>query len=177
MRAKIRTAANVSVRLTVNGSPVTATVSARLLLSDFLRHTLALTGTHVGCEQGVCGACTVLLDGATARSCLVLAAQCDGAEITTIEGLSSTARARDVQEALAAHHGLQCGYCTPGFIVSAVELVEDPAAAELSDGDLRERLSGNLCRCTGYAGIVSAVKEVIAARGRGARTLAGERRR
>ncbi|HZD01612.1 MAG TPA: (2Fe-2S)-binding protein [Actinomycetes bacterium] len=164
MSAEAHVADAVPVRLVVNGSAVEETVPARLLLSDFLRHGLGLTGTHVGCEHGVCGACTVLLDRRAVRSCLVLAGQCEGAEVETIEGLSSSGRAAEVQEAFGRNQGLQCGFCTPGFVVSAVEVVEDPAAADLSDEGLRERLSGNLCRCTGYAGIVSAVKEVISGR-------------
>ncbi|HUZ51886.1 MAG TPA: (2Fe-2S)-binding protein [Streptosporangiaceae bacterium] len=154
----------VSVRLVVNGTPVEAVVPARLLLSDFLRHQLGLTGTHVGCEHGVCGACTVILDGRAVRSCLLLAAQCEGSEIETIEGLTASGRAVGVQQAFSRNHGLQCGFCTPGFIVSAVEIIEDPASAGMSTGELRERLAGNLCRCTGYAGIILAVKQVIAAR-------------
>jgi aerobic carbon-monoxide dehydrogenase small subunit len=150
----------VTVHLTVNGVPVTRTTSARRLLSDFLRHELGLRGTHVGCEQGVCGCCTVLLDGSSARSCLLLAAQCDGAEVTTIEGLSpQDGGLSAVQQAFRESHALQCGFCTPGFVVTVTEfLSEHPGRTEFTDGELREALSGNLCRCTGYQNIVAAVR-------------------
>jgi carbon-monoxide dehydrogenase small subunit len=154
----------VTLHCRVNGVARTATVEARLLLSDFLRHELGLTGTHVGCEHGVCGACTVLLNGRSARSCLTLAAQCATAEIQTIEGLTASGRAAEVQAAFGRHGGLQCGFCTPGFVVSVVELVEDPDTAGLSDVELRDRLAGNLCRCTGYAGIVAATRTLLAGR-------------
>jgi aerobic carbon-monoxide dehydrogenase small subunit len=148
-----------TIRLTVNGRPVAAEVEPRTHLADFLRETLLLTGTHLGCEQGVCGACTVLIDGAPARSCITYALACEGAEITTIEGLDDDAVARDLRAAFSREHGLQCGYCTPGMLVSARDIV-----TRLPDADerrVRLELSGNLCRCTGYLGIVRAVCAVL----------------
>jgi len=145
------------VRVSVNGREYQTSVPARLLLSDFLRHRLGLTGTHVGCEHGVCGACTVLLGGSAVRSCLLLAVQADGAEITTVEGLAPGAeRLHPVQEAFRDAHGLQCGFCTPGFLLSAVELLRDNASPD--DTTIRHALAGNLCRCTGYQNIVRAVR-------------------
>ena len=147
----------IALTVTVNGEPYSRTVEARRTLADFLRDDLGLTGTHLGCEHGVCGACTVLFEGDAVRSCLMFAAQADGAEVTTIEGLSQ----RDggltpVQAAFQAEHGLQCGYCTPGFVVSVhAFLAEQP---DPSDEEIRDALSGNLCRCTGYQGIIAAVK-------------------
>jgi carbon-monoxide dehydrogenase small subunit len=151
---------SVNVTMTVNGRPVERPTSSRRLLSDFLRHELGLRGTHVGCEHGVCGCCTVLVDGRSARSCLLLAAQCTGAEITTIEGLSpGDGGLSPVQRAFRESHALQCGFCTPGFIVTVTEfLAERNGVAELSDEEIREGLSGNLCRCTGYQNIVGAVR-------------------
>ncbi|MFP4635758.1 MAG: (2Fe-2S)-binding protein [Nitriliruptoraceae bacterium] len=148
----------VEVTVTVNGLPRSATVSTRRLLSDLLRHDLRLTGTHVGCEHGVCGACTVLLDGAPVRSCLTLAVSVDGRDITTIEGLAADdGSLHPVQAAFLDNHGLQCGFCTPGFVVSACGfLAEHP---EPDDEEIREGMAGNLCRCTGYAGILDAVKQ------------------
>jgi carbon-monoxide dehydrogenase small subunit len=144
------------VHLVVNGVPRTATVPARRLLSDCLRRDLRLTGTHVGCEHGVCGACTVLVDGVAVRSCLMLAVSADGSRITTVEGLASAdGKLSPVQQAFADCHGLQCGFCTPGFltmITAALTLNPDPTPAEA-----REIISGNLCRCTGYQNIVRAV--------------------
>jgi len=147
----------VSLRLMVNGERIARTVEARRTLADFLRDDLSLTGTHLGCEHGVCGACTVLLNGDAVRSCLMFAAQADGAEVTTIEGLSEPAGGlTPIQAAFQAEHGLQCGYCTPGFVVSAhAFLAEHPNP---SDEEIREAMSGNLCRCTGYQGIIAAVK-------------------
>ncbi len=144
------------VRLTVNGIPRSATVEARRLLSDLLRHDLELTGTHVGCEHGVCGACTVLLDGEAIRSCLTLAVAVDGRSITTIEGLAAAdGTLHPVQQAFQDHHGLQCGFCTPGFVLTACSLLAEQPDV---DGEgIRDGLSGNLCRCTGYAGILAAV--------------------
>jgi carbon-monoxide dehydrogenase small subunit len=148
-----------SFECSVNGSACRATVESRRTLADFLREDRGLTGTHLGCEHGVCGACTVLVDGAAVRSCLMFAAQVDGCEVTTIEGLASAdGTLSPLQEAFREHHGLQCGFCTPGFIVSATAFLEDhpdPSAAEI-----REALSGNLCRCTGYQGILRAVASV-----------------
>jgi carbon-monoxide dehydrogenase small subunit len=160
-----------AVTMTVNGRRVTLTVPARLTLADCLREELQLRGTHLGCEHGVCGACTVMLDGRTVRSCITFAVQADGAEVTTIEGVSPPdGSLNPVQEALRRHHGLQCGFCTPGFVLTIQELIADNPAA--SDEEIREALSGNLCRCTGYQGIVAAAKE--AARDR---TAADERSR
>jgi carbon-monoxide dehydrogenase small subunit len=143
------------VRMAVNGLAVERVVEARRLLSDFLREDLGLTGTHVGCEHGVCGACTVLVDGESARSCLLLAAQLDGATVTTIEGLTPAAGLSPLQEAFRACHGLQCGFCTPGMIVVAHELLARNAAPTAEE--IREALAANLCMCTGYVNIVRAV--------------------
>ena len=146
----------LAVRVKVNGRDYAASVPPRLLLSDFLRHHLRLTGTHVGCEHGVCGACTILVNGEAARSCLMLAVQADGAEITTIEGLMKDGVLHPLQEAFRQHHGLQCGFCTPGMLLTALDLLRvhpDP-----SDAEIREGLSAVLCRCTGYHGIVKAVR-------------------
>jgi carbon-monoxide dehydrogenase small subunit len=145
------------IRVTVNGEPHVTTVAVRELLSDFLRHGLGLTGTHVGCEHGVCGACTVLVDGEPHRSCLLLAVQSDGLDITTVEGLlGEGGRLHPVMEAMSETHGLQCGFCTPGFVVRIVSLLsENPRPTR--DEIVRE-LSGNICRCTGYQGIIDAVE-------------------
>jgi carbon-monoxide dehydrogenase small subunit len=150
----------VTVRLAVNGEPVERVTSVRRLLSDFLRHELGLRGTHVGCEHGVCGCCTVLVDGRSARSCLMLAAQCDGATVTTVEGLSpDDGGLSAVQRSLRESHGLQCGFCTPGFVVTITEFLEENASrTDFTDDEIREGLSGNLCRCTGYQNIVTAVR-------------------
>ena len=143
------------IALSVNGTSYRREVESRMLLSDFLRHELMLAGTHVGCEHGVCGACTILLDGAPVRSCLMLAVQADGHELSTVEGLASEAGLHPVQQAMHEHHGLQCGYCTPGILMTmAAYLKEKPSPSE---DDLREALSGNLCRCTGYQNIVDAM--------------------
>ena len=145
----------VRVSVTVNGRAYERDAPARMLLADFLRGTLGLTGTHVGCEHGVCGACTVLIDGVSVRSCLTFAAQCEGVEIVTVEGLGDVLELSALQEAFRKHHALQCGFCTPGLIVAATALLErqpDPSADEV-----REGLAGNLCRCTGYGRIVKAV--------------------
>jgi carbon-monoxide dehydrogenase small subunit len=148
-------AEKVAVRMTVNEELIERDVEPRLLLADFLRHELGLTGTHVGCEHGVCGACTVMVDGATARSCLLFAAQLDGASVTTVEGLATDASTRALERAFHEHHALQCGYCTPGFLLAAREfLAENPRPSEQ---DVRVALSGNLCRCTGYLNIIDAV--------------------
>jgi carbon-monoxide dehydrogenase small subunit len=145
----------LDVRLTVNGVPREARVPARRLLSDFLRHDLGLTGTHVGCEHGVCGACTVLLDGRPARSCLMFAATGQGHEVTTVEGLGSVDAKSPVQQAFTDCHGLQCGFCTPGFLTAVTAfLAENPQPTE---EQAREAVSGNLCRCTGYQNIVRSV--------------------
>jgi carbon-monoxide dehydrogenase small subunit len=146
----------VTVRLTVNGAPREGRCAPRKLLVDFLREDLALTGTHVGCEHGICGACTVLIDGQAARSCLMLAVQADGVEITTVEGLMRDGVLHPLQEAFRRHHGLQCGFCTPGMLLTALDLLQvnpDPTETEV-----REGLAAVLCRCTGYHGIVKAVR-------------------
>jgi aerobic-type carbon monoxide dehydrogenase small subunit (CoxS/CutS family) len=146
----------LDVRLTLNGQPVERQVEERRSLADFLRHDLGLTGTHVGCEHGVCGACTVLVNGRSARSCLLFAAQVDGASVTTIEGLTPLDGLSPLQAAFRESFALQCGFCTPGMIVASHELlVENPAP---SDAEIREALSGNLCMCTGYVNIVRAVQ-------------------
>jgi carbon-monoxide dehydrogenase small subunit len=151
----------LAVTLTVNGQPRQVLVEARKTLADTLREDCGLTGTHLGCEHGVCGACTVLLDGAAVRSCLVFAVQAEGAEVTTIEGLSPTDGSLSVvQEAFRQCHGLQCGFCTPGFVVSATAFLQDHP--DPSEEELREGLSGNLCRCTGYQGILAAVRQAAA---------------
>jgi aerobic-type carbon monoxide dehydrogenase small subunit (CoxS/CutS family) len=148
-----------AVAFTLNGKPLERTVDGRLLLSDFLRHDLEFTGTHVGCEHGVCGSCTVLVDGNPARSCLMLAVQADGHAIETVEGLAAEAAPLSpLQAAFRKHHALQCGYCTPGFLMSATALLR--TTAHPTRLEIREALSGNLCRCTGYSGIVDAVDEV-----------------
>jgi carbon-monoxide dehydrogenase small subunit len=144
-----------SVEITVNGQTYNKQVEPRRLLSDFLREDLDLRGTHVGCEHGICGACTVLMNGNTVRSCLMFAVQANGAEITTIEGLAKNGELHPLQEGFWENHGLQCGFCTPGFLLSACELLErnpDPTEKEV-----REGLSGNMCRCTGYQHIVESV--------------------
>jgi carbon-monoxide dehydrogenase small subunit len=150
------------IALRVNGAERRGTAPARTTLADFLRSELDLTGTHLGCEHGVCGACTVLLDGAAVRSCLVLAVQARGAEVTTVEGLAQDERGRALQRAFRSEHALQCGFCTPGFLLTALELLDDPAAAELTDEEIREAISGTLCRCTGYESIVAAVRVAAA---------------
>jgi aerobic carbon-monoxide dehydrogenase small subunit len=164
------------VRLTVNGATRTATVPARRLLSDCIRHDLRLTGTHVGCEHGVCGACTVLLDGVPVRSCLLLAVSADGADITTVEGLAEPdGTLSAVQQAFAECHGLQCGFCTPGFLTTITAGLR--AVPEPSDEQAREMVGGNLCRCTGYQNIVAAVHRAAELRRGLAAGQAGEARR
>ena len=145
-----------SVRVIVNGQRHEAEVEPRLLLADFIRHHLHLTGTHIGCEHGVCGACTILVDGVSVRSCLLLAPQADGAEITTVEGLTPAAALSPLQAAFQDHHALQCGFCTPGMLVTAHELLRDNP--QPTDTEIREAISGNLCRCTGYQNIVLAIR-------------------
>ncbi len=144
------------VRVTVNGALHEREVEPRLLLSDFLRHDLGLTGTHVGCEHGVCGACTVLLDGAAVRSCLLFAIQADGREIGTVEGLAEGNELHPIQAAFRQTHALQCGFCTPGFLMTLVPFLADNPAP--TDDEIREALGGHLCRCTGYHNIVLAVR-------------------
>jgi carbon-monoxide dehydrogenase small subunit len=147
-----------TVRVRVNGSDYERTVEPRLLLSDFIRHELGLRGTHVGCEHGVCGCCTVRVDGAATRSCLMFAVQADGSEILTIEGMANGPELHPIQAAFHETHALQCGFCTPGFVIAIQELLEQNPRADLSDEEIREGISGNLCRCTGYQNIVEAVK-------------------
>lgn len=150
----------VAVALTVNDEQVKADVSSRMLLSDFLRHELGLTGTHVGCEHGVCGACTVILDGVAARSCLTLAVQASGASVRTIESVAPDEnKLHPLQEAFRECHALQCGYCTPGMIMNVLSTFESGEVLDLSDEGIRLILAGNLCRCTGYQNIVEAVRQ------------------
>lgn len=142
----------------VNGKQYTRSVEARLLLSDFLRQDLGLTGTHVGCEHGVCGACTVIIDGDPVRACLLFAVQIDGRSVTTVEGLGDDEKLHPLQEAFREHHGLQCGFCTPGFLTTLAGYMAKHPLPE-SDEELRKLLAGNLCRCTGYQNIVAAVRD------------------
>jgi aerobic carbon-monoxide dehydrogenase small subunit len=154
------------VELTVNGEAHAASVEPRVTLADFLREQCGLTGTHLGCEHGVCGACTVLVDGAAVRACLMFAVQAAGAEVTTIEGIGSPdGDLSPVQAAFRDCHGLQCGFCTPGFVVSVTAFLRDNPNP--TDQQMREALSGNLCRCTGYQGIVQAVRQAAGAAARG----------
>jgi aerobic carbon-monoxide dehydrogenase small subunit len=146
------------IRVTVNGVEQSSDVEPRLLLVHYLRDTLNLTGTHVGCDTGQCGACTVLMDGEAVKSCMVLAAQADGAKITTVEGLAQNGEYHPIQKGFWEKHGLQCGFCTPGMMMAAVCLIKDSGGQELTDDEIREQLEGNLCRCTGYQNIVSAVR-------------------
>ena len=147
-----------TITLVVNGDSVRETVEARQSLVDFLRETLALTGSHVGCEHGVCGACTVRVDGAIVRGCLMLAVQCDGARVETIEGLSDAGEIADLQEAFVRRNALQCGFCTPGMLIGAQALL---ARAGVPSRDMiREHMSGNYCRCTGYQAIVDAIESI-----------------
>ena len=151
----------VRVTLTLNGRKLSADAEPRLLLSDFLRHGIGLTGTHVGCEHGICGSCTVLIDGVAQRSCLTLAVQVEGRDVRTVESLAAAdGTLNPLQQAMRANHGLQCGFCTPGILMSFTDFLgRNPHPTE---AEIREVLSGHLCRCTGYAGIVAAVKEVAA---------------
>ena len=146
----------VTVRLKVNGVAREGRCDARTLLADFLRENLALTGTHVGCEHGICGACTILFNGEAARSCIMLAVQADGAELTTVEGLAKDGKLHPLQEAFREHHGLQCGFCTPGMLMTAIDLLRTNPTP--TDAEIREGISAVLCRCTGYQGIVNAVR-------------------
>jgi aerobic carbon-monoxide dehydrogenase small subunit len=157
---KVAAGERVEVTMTVNGSEVTVLVPPRVHLADVLREQLGLTGTHLGCEHGVCGMCTVLVDGAAARACLLFAVQCEGAEIVTVEGLGSQEDQHPLQQAFSAHHGLQCGFCTPGMLMSSYDLLADGTA--VPPEDLPVEMSGVLCRCTGYRGILAAVADVAA---------------
>ncbi|MGD9765389.1 MAG: (2Fe-2S)-binding protein [Candidatus Binatia bacterium] len=155
------------IRARINGKEVRAQVEPRTLASDFLRHTVGTKGVHVGCEHGVCGACTIVLDGTTARSCLLFAVQLDGAEVMTVEGLAARDGAlHPIQAAFRECHALQCGFCTPGFLMSVYAFLNEEKRAELDEAEIRSAISGNLCRCTGYKNIVQAVQ-------RAARSLYG----
>jgi carbon-monoxide dehydrogenase small subunit len=149
----------LDITVIVNGVTHKAAVEPRLLLADFLRHTLWLTGTHVGCEHGVCGACTVLVDGGSARSCLMFAVQADGCNVETVESLGRIGQMNALQDSFHEHHALQCGFCTPGMLMTATDLLKKYPLA--SDDDIRKGLSGNLCRCTGYEHIVKAIRAVV----------------
>ena len=151
-----------SVSMTVNGTAVTASIDPRTLLVQYLRETLRLTGTHVGCDTSQCGACVVHVDGKAVKSCTTLAVSCDGATVTTIEGLANGTELHPMQAAFREHHGLQCGFCTPGMIMTAVDLVNRKGGA-LDEHTVREELEGNICRCTGYHNIVKAVQAGAAA--------------
>lgn len=150
----------VTITLTVNGRLVTAECEPRTTLADVLRQQLGLVGVHLGCEHGVCGACTIMVDGSTARSCCMLAVQADGAEITTVEGLGSDGTLHPLQESFWKCHGLQCGFCTPGMLMTACEMLEENP--DPSDEEIREGISGNLCRCTGYQFIIDSIREAAA---------------
>ena len=146
----------MDIVVTVNGRKYAASIEPRLLLSDFIRDTIGLTGTHVGCEHGVCGACTILVNGDSVRSCLTLAVRADGAEIVTVEGLGTPDQLNTIQNQFREKHGLQCGFCTPGMLMTAMDLLKKYPLS--SDAEIREGLSGNLCRCTGYQNIVAAIR-------------------
>jgi aerobic carbon-monoxide dehydrogenase small subunit len=157
---KVDPGERTQLSLAVNGEPYEVQVEARWLLSDVIRHVVGLTGTHVGCEHGVCGCCTVLVDGNPVRSCLMLAVQAEGAEIETVEGLAEdSGELHPLQESFRRHHGLQCGFCTPGFLMSSLPIYKH--AAEMTDEELREAIGGQLCRCTGYAGILAAIRGAV----------------
>ena len=152
----------IQIALRVNGEQITASVEPRMHLVDFLRSKLELTGSHLGCEHGICGACSVRLDGVVVRGCLVLAAQCDEAEVTTIEGLTESGEISDLQERFVNRNALQCGFCTPGMLMTAAELLERKKS--VSREEIREFMSGNFCRCTGYHAIIDAIEEIMNAR-------------
>ncbi|MEP9348035.1 (2Fe-2S)-binding protein [Xanthobacter sp. KR7-225] len=163
--------AKISISMAVNGKPVSTTLDPRTLLVQFLREKLLLTGTHVGCDTSQCGACVVLVDGAAVKSCTMLAVQADGTSVTTIEGVAGPAGLHPMQEAFREHHGLQCGFCTPGMIMSALDMVARLGPA-LDAATIRENLEGNLCRCTGYHNIVKAIAAGAEAMGAGAKAAA-----
>jgi aerobic-type carbon monoxide dehydrogenase small subunit (CoxS/CutS family) len=153
-----------AIRLRVNDREHAVTVEARRTLADVLRHDLGYTGTHLGCEHGICGACTVLVDGAPARSCLMFGVQADGSDVTTVEGLADGEQLSDLQQAFSDHHALQCGFCTPGFLLLAQAYLGELGDAEPSEAEVREVVASNLCRCTGYQGLVDAVLATARAR-------------
>ena len=157
---------NMPLKIRVYGTLRESEIEPRVLLVEFLRESCGLTGTHVGCETGVCGACTVLVDGKAVKSCTMLAAQADGSEVTTVEGLAHDGEMHPVQEGFWECHGLQCGYCTPGMVMNIVGRFEEPAPLDLSDDGIRDLLSGNLCRCTGYLNIIAAVRRAAELLGR-----------
>ena len=163
----------ISISLTVNGAPVTAEIEPHTLLVQFLRDQLRLTGTHIGCDTAQCGACTVDLDGRAVKSCNILAVQAEGASVTTIEGLAKDGELHPMQAAFRACHGLQCGFCTPGMVMSATSLAQ--RQPDLTEADVRAQLDGNLCRCTGYHNIVKAVLEGAAGMKSGAAALAADK--
>jgi aerobic-type carbon monoxide dehydrogenase small subunit (CoxS/CutS family) len=153
------------ISLTVNGKQYSRAVEGRVNLVDFLRNELGLTGSHIGCEHGVCGACTILVDGKSVRGCLMLAAQVNGRTVETVEGVANPdGSLSDIQKKLTEHHGLQCGFCTPGVIMTLTELVRESANVRLTETQVRKSLSGNLCRCTGYQGMVDAALELVGVR-------------
>ncbi len=147
----------ISINIKINGKKISKEINDNILLSDFLRDSLSLTGTHIGCDTSQCGACTVHLNGNSIKSCTILVGDCDGAEITTIEGLESNGKMHPMQESFKKHHGLQCGFCTPGMVMSVVDLLQKNKNP--SEKEIRDWLEGNICRCTGYQGIVAAVKD------------------
>ena len=153
-----------AIRLRVNDREHALTVESRRTLADVLRHDLGYTGTHLGCEHGICGACTVLVDGAPARSCLMFGVQADGSDVTTVEGLADGEQLSDLQQAFSDHHALQCGFCTPGFLMLAEAYLAETTGASLEEDEARELVAANLCRCTGYQGIVEAVVATAQAR-------------
>jgi aerobic carbon-monoxide dehydrogenase small subunit len=162
-----------TVSMTVNGKTVSGNVEPRTLLVQFLRETLRLTGTHVGCDTSQCGACVVHIDGNAVKSCTALALSCEGADVVTIEGLAANGKLHPMQEAFREHHGLQCGYCTPGMIMAAIDIVNRKGSA-LDEHTIREELEGNICRCTGYHNIVKAVEAGAAAMGKQPMKIAAE---
>ncbi len=162
-----------TVSMTVNGKTVSGNVEARTLLVQFLRENLRLTGTHVGCDTSQCGACVVHVDGKAVKSCTALALSCEGADVVTIEGLAVNGKLHPMQEAFREHHGLQCGYCTPGMIMAAIDIV-NRKGADLDEHTIREELEGNICRCTGYHNIVKAVEAGAAAMGKKPMKMAAE---
>ena len=163
-----------AITLKVNGRDYDLVVEARRTLADMLRHDLGYTGTHLGCEHGICGACTVILDGAPVRACLVFGVQADGAEIRTVEGLARGEQLTDLQQAFNDHHALQCGFCTPGFLMLAEAYLAEDDSGGLTEDQARELIASNLCRCTGYQGLIEAVLATARARGTHARGVPGE---